>query len=282
MDIDIADRIEAGLGTAPTPAPPLVDTLRAGRRAVRRRRLAVGAGGVAAALVIGGTALALAPGGDTTSGTDDLPVADRTTETSDPAPTAEPWGEGEPARLGTDGVTEINPDAKVVEQFTVTVADDARATAYRVTLDGTDYWVAAFPDPGGGAALATTPAGSQGLTLEEWTRLQLDPESGMADDTWVRFDSASHLVAVGRVQIVEQRPDPGFGDNFAGPGDPTAVAEVTLDGRTYFLAVRSIGGGPTEAIPYRADDRITTLDEFVDYAVQQYATNDEGGSEGMR
>lgn len=60
---DVAQQIEAALGPTPPAVGSLEDTLAAGRRAVRRRRLTYGVGAAAAALVVGGAAWVLAPDG---------------------------------------------------------------------------------------------------------------------------------------------------------------------------------------------------------------------------
>jgi len=153
---------------------------------------------------------------------------------------------------------------------------------------GEEHFVVAQPQIGAWSGRDVS-AGTQGLTLVEWAREVLAPASVLPEDhMWVRFDEGSHLVPLYEgLRIVDQIADPGLGENFAAAGDPTAVAEVVHDGVTYFLAVRPLVGrteveGQSEAIPYRKDGRITTLEEYLDYARHQYATNDEGGSEGIR
>lgn len=279
---DIADQLDAAIGVAPSDAPALEPTLVLGRRALRRRRLAYGVGAAATVLVIGGTAWAVAPGGGS-SAEDDTPV----TNTSD-SPSAEPWVVDEFVRVGPDGTIIVNPDADVLERREI---EDQGAVAFHLTVPwrgGEEHYLVVQPETGLETSRSVS-AGTQGLSLVEWTTEQLDHGAVLPpDDMWVRFDEGSHLVALyDGVRIVAQLPDPGLGENFAAPGDPTAVAEVVFEEKTYFLAVRPLEGrkevaGQGEAIPYRADRRITTLQAFLDYARQQYATNDQGGSEGMR
>lgn len=58
---DIIDRLQAELGDRPSPPPgfEIGTTIGAGRRAVRRRRLAVGGAALALALVVGGAGVAV-------------------------------------------------------------------------------------------------------------------------------------------------------------------------------------------------------------------------------
>lgn len=274
--MNVADLLAEHLDRAPL-APEtsdLDDLLVAGRRGVLRRRLAIAVGTTAVAVVLGGGLWTLSAGGDSRAD-DDAPIAEVSSAN------AEPWTDEELVRFPEAGSFELNPDAEVLRSATVT-AGGQTAEAFRLRLAGEDYFLVVQPDTGRQTA-SSVAAGSQGLTLEEWATEDIDRGSVLPGDAdWVRFDDGAHLVpANGNVLIVDQRPDPGFGESFAAPGDRTAVVEVVHDDVTYFLAVREIGGR-AEAVPYRADRAIRTLDDFLSYAQQQYATNDEGGSEGLR
>jgi hypothetical protein len=275
---DIADQLDAAIGAAPYDAPALEPTLALGRRALRRRRLAYGVGTAATALVIGGTAWAVSPG-DGADARDDTPIAEQLS-------VAEPWVVDEFVRVADDGTITVNPDADVLERKEI---KDQAAVAFhlRVPWRGGEDWYLVVQPKTGLEAGADPTTGTQGLV--EWASEQLDRGPVFPPDyMWVRFDEGSHLVPLYEgLRIVDQIADPGLGENFAAAGDPTAVAEVVHDGVTYFLAVRPLVGrteveGQSEAIPYRKDGRITTLEEYLDYARHQYATNDEGGSEGIR
>lgn len=273
---DIADTIDAAIPAAPPEAPALDDTLVLGRRALRRRRMAYGVGAAATALVIGGTAWAVASADRSPGVRDDAPVADQQSEEERDA--QDTWGAEELVRSTEDGTFEVNPRAEVQQTSDISVGEK-EAHVWVLKLGGTTYYVLGQRN----GSIASAPAGTQGLDVGEWATQLLDPDSVLpADDQWVRFDNGSHVIGLDGVEVVEQVADPGLGDNFAAPGDPTAVAEVVRNATTYFLAVRSLDGGLAEVVPYRKDGRITTLEEFLDYAQQQYATNDEGGSEGMR
>lgn len=274
---DLIERLDAELTHAPEPTFDVPGTLTAGRRAVRRRRLVVGAAGLAAAVVVGGTAALALDGGGTSSGRDGN-VAGTPTPTASTAP-ADAWADDELLRVGGNGAIEVNPDADVIERGESTTADGVPHEIFHLGLDGREFYAVA-----GDSGYSSVPLPAQGLTLEEWARQQLtlDQDGGEPDQAWVSIDGQSRVSALPGVELVAWRPDPGLGDNFAAPGEPTAVAHVVRDGFTYFLAVRRAPGGATEAIPYRRDDRITTLDAFLSFARDQYATNEQGGSEGLR
>lgn len=272
---DIIERLDAELRTAPSAGFEIEQAVRTGRAAVRRRRAALAGAGLAAVLAVGGLAWAVAPGGDTA--TDRAPVAPQPTAT----PTPVPWTEEELLRVDADGNVEVNPDADVVERADLTAADGTVHEVLHLGLGEQEYY--ALVADGG---YSSQPLPAQGLSLREWAEQMLalsGEESGSgADRAWVRIDQQSRVSARAGVELVAARPDPGLGESFAPAGRPTAVAEVVRDGVTYFLAVRRVPGGGTEAIPYRKDDTITSLAAFLSYARDQYATNDEGGSEGLR
>ncbi|HVK27510.1 MAG TPA: hypothetical protein VM575_04165 [Nocardioides sp.] len=282
---DLIERLDAELSQAPDPAFDIPGTLVSGRRAVRRRRLVVGAAGLAVAVVVGGTAALAFDDGGTSRGRDGHTAGEPTrspsaTATSDGGP---PRGEGQvvPLYIGLDGAVKVPEGADVVERAHFTASTGAEAEIVHVGLDGEEYYaLAATAD----SSVSWTPLPAQGLTLREWAEQQLTvgEDDGAADRAWVRLDERWRVRGLPGVRVVEQIADPGLGENFAPAGEPTVVAEVVRDGYTYFLAVRKAPDGGTEAIPYRKDDRITTLDAFLSYARDKYATNEQGGSEGLR
>lgn len=72
---DIKDVLDAELHTPPAPTFDVATTLGAGRRAVRRRRLAAGGAALALALVVGGAGLAVTSQFAGSQGTDPVQVA---------------------------------------------------------------------------------------------------------------------------------------------------------------------------------------------------------------
>lgn len=281
---DLIERLDAELTRAPDPTFDIPGTLVSGRRAVRRRRLAVGAAGLAAAVVVGGTAALAFDDGDTRSGRDGNVAGTPTpTATASPAGSTEEtpggWEEGVLLLVLDDGSITVNPDAEVIERGDFTATNGKRGEIFRIRLADREYYAVADR-----AGYSSTPLPAQGLTLREWAEqmLTLDEDNGASDRSWVTIDAQSDVKAKPGVEVFVWRPDPGLGENFAAPGVPTAVAEVVRDGFTFFLAIRQAPDGATEAIPYRKDDAVSTLDEFLTYARGQYATNDQGGSEGLR
>ena len=281
---DLVERLDAELAHAPDPAFEIAGTIANGRRAVRRRRLVVGASSLAVAVVVGGTAALALDSGGISRGRDghtaDGPTGSASaTVTSDTGTSA---GEDHvPLSIGMDGVVDAPEGADVIERGHFTASTGAEAEILHYSIDGSEYYAyAATAD----SSVGWTRLPAQGLSLREWAEQQLSAreDDGSADRAWVRLDERWRVRGLPGVQVVEQVSDPGLGENFAGPGEPTAVAEVVRDGLTYFLAIRKAPDGATEAIPYRKDTRITTLDAFLSYARDQYATNDQGGSEGLR
>ena len=277
---DLIERLDAELGRAPETAFGITDTVVAGRRAVRRRRLAVGAAGLAVAVLVGGSAALALDGGGTSRGHDGGVAGN-----PDPSPSATVTSVGGddvvPLVIHEDGTVDAIEGADVIERQHFTATTGAEADIFHVALDGSEYYAYAAT---GDSAIGWTRLPAQGLTLREWAeqQLTLSEDDGSADRAWVRLDERWRVRGLPGVKVVDQVSDPGLGESFAAPGEPTAVAEVVRDGATYFLAIRKAPDGATEAIPYRKDTRITTLDAFLSYARDQYATNDQGGSEGLR
>lgn len=279
---DVIDRLDAELRRSPDPTFDLPGTLASGRRALRRRRIAAGTAALAIAVAVGGALWAVAPGGD---GSSRGRVAVDPPSSATPTPTTDAgtgWGPEEVLRLDDGGRVSLNPAAEVIDSESFIDGGEA----YHVVLGDDEYYALASVDD----SISTQRLPAQGMGLVEWANAQSTLGSGDggafgaggADGTgWVTIDASSRLSPARGVRIVEQRPDPALGDDFAAPGDPTAVAEVVVDQATYFLAVRSIDG-TTDTVPYRRDDVVTTLDAFVSFARGRYAGGDGSGSEGLR
>ncbi|WP_182377964.1 hypothetical protein [Nocardioides sp. WS12] len=275
---DMIDRLARELAQAPEPGFDIASTVASGRKAVRRRRIAAGGAVLAAALVVGGTAWLVVPGDDNGPESSEVAVQPKVTPTPTETVTIDPGpNDTEPLLSGPDNQTIINPDATILERADYTSDTGTVVDTYHLRLRGDEYYAYIGDDE---ASSFPTPA--QGLTLREWVAQTVDG-SNIGDDAWVRFDNESHLVTVlDGLTIVRQEADPDLGANFAPPGDPTALAEVVLDGTTYFLAVRGIAGGPVEAIPYRRDAEVGSFEQFRTHTQNQYAENESGGSEGLR
>ena len=120
---DILDRLDAELATAPAPTFDLSATIASGRRAVRRRRLAVSGAGVAAALVVAGTAWLVVPGGGDIGGRDGEVAGDPTSSPAAPMTTVPPDVDDLSPRdvvlTADDGTLTLNPAAEVIERAPV-------------------------------------------------------------------------------------------------------------------------------------------------------------------
>lgn len=275
---DLDQQLASELAPLPEARFTIADTMAAGRHAVRRRRLAAGGALLTAALVVAGTAWLVVPGEDPGSDSSMVAVEPSSAPSSGATGSTDPGATStEPLVRGTDGEMVVNPAAEILEQDRWPSIKGKVFDIYHLRLDGGEYY--AYTSPGESGSF---PVPAQGLTLREWVEQSLEG-SDIGDDEWVRFDSGSHVVAVlAGLRIVDQRPDPGLGANFAGPNDPTALVEVDFDGTTFFLAVRSLDGGPAEGIAYRRDDQIATIDQFRTFTLTQYADNESGGSEDLR
>lgn len=276
---DIIERLDRELSAAPATGVDIGLSVAAGRRALRRRRITTGAGVLAAFVVIGGAA-ALVVGGDDPRTGQDVTQQPPTSPTAT-ATTTDPADGVVPVDVHLDGSVEPAPGAQVLERAQFTASGGQVAEVFHLRLDGREYY--AYGETADNS-VGWAPLPVEGLSLDEWAEQQLTrgDASATGDRSWVSFDDRSRLHPKAGVEIGEQRADPGFGERFAAPGEFTAAAEVRRSDATWFLAVRQTPDGATEAIPYRKDDRITTLDAFISYARDQYATNDQGGSEGLR
>jgi hypothetical protein len=144
--MNLIEELDRSFGDGPAHRP-VEQTVAAGRRLVVRRRLAAGAGATLAAVLVGGTAFALAGGGGPTA----EPEPDfATTPTSSPTPEAAyppgdaggpaqdfEWG-AEAAYLDTDGTLQIKPGWTIAEQIDEPVGPGSLAV--EVAHDGTRQW----------------------------------------------------------------------------------------------------------------------------------------------
>ena len=121
--MNLIEELDRSFGDGPAHRP-VEHTLAAGHRLLVRRRLATGAGVAVAAVVLGGTAFALAGGGGSTAAPE---PGFATTPTSSPEAADLPvdaggpdrdleWGQ-EAAYLDTDGVLRIKPGWTIAEQI---------------------------------------------------------------------------------------------------------------------------------------------------------------------
>lgn len=274
----IAEHLDAAIGAPPPDDAALDRLLTAGRRARTRRRLAIGAGTAAAAIVVGGTAWALAPGGDASTASDRTPIAGQTS--ADPQSVLEQ--DDLLVAFGADGELVIRDGWTVTQRIAnpMGVEPPQRSVALEVT-DGTDrFWYFLHGDADGWGA-SSDPAQKGYASLEEWTAEQAaaneesptdpvtEPLDLEADGTLVSFDDA--VTVVGQRSGVDLGPD-------VGRAALTTIAELRHDGERWFVwAVRRPDGGFEVGPPINTPRAGTTLDSAIDYFRAQY---DSG--EGVR
>jgi hypothetical protein len=293
---DIADQIDAAIGTAPPEAPALDATLVLGRRALRRRRTAYGVGATATALVIVGTAWALAPDSGGTASDQELPFVGSPTAapTSEPpiddGGAANPWVFGrEAAALMEDGTIVTKPGWEVVDL--VEEPSGSNSVAVDVTNGDERQW---FLWAGAGSLHVPQAPDRDYESFNEWVTvngptMRTDPGPGTVDGPWpgierddlVRFSNPElslpepgTLVLLHDTVIIQQRPGVDLGESFAAPDDVTGVAMVASEGSRSFVLARIVDGGPAQYIAVSSTRVMDTLDEFLEFARARYA---EGG-----
>lgn len=298
---DIAEQLDAAIGVAPRPAPPLDRTLAEGRRALGRRRLAYAVGAVATTVVIGGTAWAVAPG-DGSPSRSDTPgfTAPRTATPSSPPATRGQhsgitpllqWPGEDAARLGRSGELEVRPGWTLTDRrdaingpHTLAV-EVSRGKHLQWYLFGTSMTISSLHAPSEGYAtfqewldvngplIEGTPPGNEGhADASDWPGEPRDDLVFFAP----RFMDAAHglLPASGDVVVVHQLYAPDLGASFAPPAR-SGIAEVRKDGETFYVVARR----PADYIAVQADVArnrygVTDLASFLAFAQERYA---EGG-----
>ena len=309
--MDIRDEIDHSFGSGPDDGAGVGELLVAGRRALLRRRLSVGAGALATVAVLGGTTwAATGVGGDRA---DDAPVASNpshsshTATPSDPpsaTPSTPPAAAGsKPSRAlykhvvmdlmlasyDEHGRVVVDPRATVVDRvdnpFHLEPPQDSAGVAVR--FQGSVWWYAMSYAGDGSSSSTVTWAGNSDQPFADWARGQngiAGPPSSVGDPVMpgityidlVQFvGDTEKLEPVEGATILEQRPHISVGDSFAGPNDHTAVAEVrTRDGEVYYVLARSFDGKPGQYIAVPKAEGGATVDDFLEMARKRYA---EGG-----
>lgn len=281
--MDISEQIEASFGDGPAHRT-LEDRLSAGRRARRRRKSAEGMAAVAGVAVLGLAAYTIAPGGTPDSAKD-------------------PGFSGQPSATPTDASLRKRLDALEESKWAAYDADGnvvlgegvtewqrvpnplnwplpKKSVGLEVERNGERVWMLLeyeIQDGDGVSGSVSDPAQKSFETLEQWLADQVALQNGGEHLQFVEFGAGEVLKPLPGVTIVRQRPSPDVGDDFAGQSDRSAVAEVRVDGETWFVLARQIGGGTHEYFPTAKMAGRQTLVEFLDYARGQYA-----GGEGLR
>lgn len=275
-NLDLAERIDAAIGEAPTPLPLPRDRVAAGRRALLRRRLAVGAGALAVVAVVG-SAFALV-GGDSETRVDPASPpsaeADGTGSEPEPGRPSDPDADVELTREGELLVAEgVEVTRQVENPLGLTPPDYSLGIAY--TRDGETTW--ALLESSG--SVTYDPARKAFATLDDWLDEMVALETGDVRLQLVEFGVGETLEPLPGVEIVDQTGEVNLSESFAGPRDRTAAAQVTYEGKRWFVLARQISGSPPEYFPTAGRVGGQDLADFLDYASGQYT---DSGGEGLR
>jgi hypothetical protein len=292
-DQDWRQRIDRSFGDGPE-QPPIAGRLEAGRRALRRRRIAVGAATAVVAGVVGGAVWVAAPSETRVL---DTPTADGPDGGTDQANVHRPnldGGKADGAGDETDGVRDMGSYQiisgeivtmgesgwKVMEGWTVTRRED-NPMGYRPPRDSVAMAVANGPErlyvfavyDGSESSMVPMPGfGSWESWLSEEIRLQrkADRTDGVDEvgSAPVHFGEGETLVAGPGVTILDQLPHPDLPRNFAGPNDRSAAAWIDDHGAKTYVLVRETYG-EEQVVPWDRGD-FDSLEAFVDFARQRY------------
>ncbi len=277
---DLQDRLDSSFGHGPA-HPPLDSLLTAGRRAVRRRRLAAAGAALTVLAIAGGTGVALA-GGHPSAGRPPVthqptvapsPTTDR--GISEAPETPPPWQKDEYARILPDGTVQIRPGAVVHDRVDDYLQGAPRwdvSVALDISYQGDRQWLTV-------EHLANGRGGSSGST---------DPSDGWADfRAWVADQGAANGADApggdGYPDLVEADATCGFATvaparmlaetTTALPSGFDRAAHVSQDGGRYLVLCRVIGGRP-DVIKIHAEKHGHTLAELLDYARGKYASGE--------
>lgn len=264
--------IDSSFGDGPGQRP-VVDRLVAGRRALQRRRIAIGAIAVVATVCVSGAAWGVIPSEPHSEG----PVISTPDDRSGRFDDAQVSG-GVELVTWTGSEWEVAPGWEVLDRVDNPMGYEPpqRSVAMELRKQSRDVFVLATDDGRCCSGETHMPVPS-GTTLEEWLPAQLDnvrETDGEPVSKPVRFGAGETLVPADGVTIIDQVPHPDLPANFAGADDRSAAAWIEFEGKQRFVLVREIYD-EAEIIPFTGS--FPNLKKFLRYAAQQY----EGGA-GVR
>lgn len=273
-NLDLQARIEESIGEGPAHRP-IEERLRAGQRALLRRRIGTGLAALATVAVIGG-GFALTQGGDDTR-------ADDTSVASDPSQT-QGTGEIDPDKTwnkplvtyGPEGKLLLSdPDIEIVQQVDdpIRKAKVLASVGLEVELDGGRQWIL-LSRTAKGVDASYDPPRPNYPKFQDWLDDQVALAMDLTPKQYVTFGPEGDLVpAEGVTLLMEQQVD--VGESFAPPGNAHLAHVRDAEGQEWFILARNIGGGP-EFLPNKASAEIDTPAKFLTMAEQQYADGGEG------
>jgi hypothetical protein len=280
----LLEELDRSMRGAP-PLPPVEHYVKAGRRALRRRRMWSGATGVAAAAVVVTGWYAVSTGSPTDSGTvagDPTATPSASVSSEDPPEdaTAAAWPRGELIRY-VAGQLQVRPGVVVHERIRnpYGYAPPALSDALDVTWRGHRQWlmIEKQPPPQGISSSASTPSNGW-ASFADYVADQVAVDGGSGwPDTFVLDDG--RVVPARGTHVFDRTDDPQLGATFAPQGAPTGAAVVSVDGEagSYFVVWRVIDG-MLDVITTSPDETVgATFDELLAAARARYASG-----EGLR
>jgi hypothetical protein len=283
----LQERLDRSFGEGP-PLPPIQSHVAAGRRALRRRRVASGIAGLAVAVAVLATSwYAVSPG--SSAGSDQLaedptpsPTPTSQEATQDPTDTAAaPWPQEELIRY-VDGELEVRPGVIVHEHIRNPYGFEppALSDALDVTWRGQRQWlmIESRPKAGGISSSASTPSNGW-ASFADYVADHVRMNGGGGWPDTFELDDRGQVVPIAGTRVFDRTDDPQLGTSFAPPGATTGAAVVSVAGENgnYFVVWRVIDG-QLDVITTHPDDIVgATFDELLSSARARYASG-----EGLR
>ena len=266
LDSELARELERAIPHLPT--SPASSHLDAGRRARRRRRAYAGVAGAALVAIVAGGALSGLDG--PVAKAEDNPTA------ASPSPDipawAEEYGNHGPASIYPDGRLWIAPDARLIRSVDNPLDSGVKTLvssyAVEAEMDGEVDWSFVYRDADGVFGEMDDP-GRWTNDFDIWiadVTSNLEHRPSFAEQL-VRFapeEGSEQLVARPGVVLVDQTDDVVLPNFEKHPG--SAVAEVTFEGRTWFVLAMAPAHDKPFYSAYEEDVvQASTLDGFLDF-----------------
>ena len=272
--------------------PPLasVDShVVAGRRALRRRRVASSVAGLAAAAVLVTGWYAVSPSSPTGSerlavdpSLSDTPSA--TQATGDPSAGASeaPWPKGELVRY-VDGELEVRPEVIVHKHIRNPCGYEppGLSDALDVTWRGQRQWlmIEKRPQSPGITSESSSDPSNGWASFGDYVADQVSADGGSGWPDTFRLDNRGQVVPTAGTRVFNRTDDPQLGPTFAPAGATTGAAVVSVSGDegNYFIVWRVIDGRLDVITTPPRDIVGASFEELLSIAQAKYASG-----EGLR
>ncbi|QWZ09983.1 hypothetical protein KRR39_09760 [Nocardioides panacis] len=278
----LQEELDRSFGDGP-PLPPVRRHVAGGRRALVRRRVAVGGAGLAAAVVLVTSAYAVLPssptGSDRVAGKPVLAATPSVSPaTNDPSrpPAETPWPRGELVRY-VDGTLEVRPKVIVHEHIRNPYGFEppALSDALDVTWRGRRQWLILekHPMPQGITVSSSTPSNGW-ASFAAYVADQVAADGGSGWPDTFRLDDRGEVVPTTGTRVLNRTDDPRLGPDFAPRGATTGAAVISVAGEkgSYFVVWRVIDG-TLDVITTPPDDIVgATFAELLSGARARYAS----------